>query len=129
MRYVLRNISACTLLHLLTLIVSTTTSSGTSTGAPSLSSRIVNGLKLKYPVNEINRVLTCWDRFERGEKLDRYVDDGKQIYQQADCFVDGLTSEYLITYLLVSLVGSLIFILFTLFTIWCHLYYYSHSIS
>lgn len=60
--------------------------------AGALSARIVNGLKLKYPVSDITRVLTCWDRFEKGEKLDRYLDDNKEIYQQADCFVDGLTS-------------------------------------
>ena len=34
--------------------------------------------------------MKCWDNFERGEKLNRYLDDGKEILQTADCFVDGL---------------------------------------
>ena len=58
-----------------------------------LSSRIVNGLKLKYPqVSDISRVLTCWENFENGKKLDRFVDGNQEIKQEADCFVDNLTS-------------------------------------
>lgn len=61
--------------------------------AITLSTRIANGLKLKYPLQDITRVLTCWDKFTAGQKLDRFVDDNKEIHQIADCFVDGLKSN------------------------------------
>lgn len=59
----------------------------------SLSSRIVSGLKLKYPPREIERVLRCWDNFERGAKLDRFIGGDPEMHQQADCFVDGLNGR------------------------------------
>ena len=55
-----------------------------------LSARIVSGLKLKYPLSDIERVLRCWDNFEKGVKLERFVNNDPEIHQQADCFVDGL---------------------------------------
>jgi len=55
----------------------------------SLSQRIRTSVKAKFPESS-SRVLECWDKFEKGDKLHRYIDDKKEVLQTADCFVDGL---------------------------------------
>ena len=39
---------------------------------------------------DISRVITCWNNFVEGKKLERYLDNDKKVLQTADCYVDGL---------------------------------------
>jgi len=39
---------------------------------------------------DVSRVVTCWNNFVEGKKLDRYLDNDKKVLQTADCYVDGL---------------------------------------
>ena len=45
---------------------------------------------LRFSDQDISRVLQCWTDFAAGKKLERYLDDGKEVFQTADCFVEGL---------------------------------------
>eukprot|EP01039_Chlorochromonas_danica_P001547 gene1547-1685_t len=61
-----------------------------------LADRIKDALTIKYPPSQdISRILTCWDNFVAGKKLERYLlDEGnKEFLQTADCFVDGLSVQ------------------------------------
>lgn len=58
----------------------------------SLSSRILNNLKLRFKDQPIDRVITCWEDFASQKKCERYLDEKKEIYQTADCFVNGLNA-------------------------------------
>jgi aspartyl/asparaginyl beta-hydroxylase (cupin superfamily) len=73
-----------------------------------LSTRVKTAMSKKFSKDEgdVSRVVQCWDNFVAGQKLKRYIDvdtsaspssptsrfseTSKQIYQTADCYVDGL---------------------------------------
>ena len=59
----------------------------------SLSDRIKNNLLGKYGVQDVQRVVKCWDSFSKGELMERYLDDNQQVFQSAQCFVEGLSAE------------------------------------
>lgn len=58
-----------------------------------LSERIKANLIKKYTHDDINRVLRCWDSFSRGESVERYLDEGRTVFQSAQCFIEGLTAQ------------------------------------
>jgi len=59
----------------------------------SLADRIRNGVLNKFPRDEVSRVITCWDNFNAGKKLHRYLDEDKKVLQDAMCYVDGLEAS------------------------------------
>ncbi len=66
--------------------------SSTST-ASSLSNRILNGVKLKFPGN-IDRVIDCFTKFSQGVEVDILLGDGNSSHnrQKANCYVEGLAT-------------------------------------
>ena len=58
----------------------------------SLSSRIKNGLLLKFPASESTRVVDCFNRFLYQQDLDHLLGDQKDSHnrQQANCWVKGI---------------------------------------
>ena len=67
--------------------------SSTSTASSSLSNRILNGVKLKFPGNN-DRVIDCFTKFSQGIEVDRLLGDGSSSHnrQKANCYVEGLTT-------------------------------------
>ena len=64
--------------------------------APSLAEKIKSSVITKYnSKGQVDRVVECWDNFNTGAKLNRYLDSdgGKEVHQTADCFVTGLTAQ------------------------------------
>lgn len=49
-----------------------------------LSNRIKEALQIKFPRDrhDISRVVTCWDDFVAGKRLERYLDDDKEVLQR-----------------------------------------------
>lgn len=60
----------------------------------SLTDRIINCLHIKYPHNN-DRVLTCFQKFSKGEELDVFLGDSNDQHnrQKANCYVNGLTTK------------------------------------
>lgn len=59
-----------------------------------LADRIRESVLRKYDVNQVSRVITCWNDFIAGEKLHRYLDEPEnKVLQTADCFVKGLGAK------------------------------------
>lgn len=60
----------------------------------SLTDRISNAVKHKFPEESVGRVLDCFNRFSVGTELDHMMGDGKDDHnrQRANCYVDGLTT-------------------------------------
>jgi aspartate beta-hydroxylase len=57
-----------------------------------LSHRITTGLVKRFEVNSIDRVLKCFERFNKGEILDINLGNGSSDHnrQVANCWVDGI---------------------------------------
>ena len=68
--------------------------SSASTAATSLSLRILNGVKMKFP-SKIERVIECFTSFSQGTELDNLLGDGNSAHnrQKANCYVQGLTTQ------------------------------------
>jgi aspartate beta-hydroxylase len=56
-----------------------------------LGERIRKSVLLKYDNQQVHRVITCWNNFMDGKKLERHIDDDKRVFQSAECYIDGLT--------------------------------------
>lgn len=58
----------------------------------SLAERIRDSIVRKYDSDKVTRVLSCWNNFIEGKKLERYLDGNKKkVLQTADCFIEDLT--------------------------------------
>lgn len=56
-----------------------------------LSQRVKDAAIQKFSGSgDVSRIVTCWDNFVAGKKMDRFVGGNEEIKQTADCFVDGL---------------------------------------
>lgn len=64
-----------------------------STCSMSMSDRIRSAVLRKQPNGDVDRVITCWDKFSSGSGIERFLDGPKnQVLQKADCFVEGLSA-------------------------------------
>ena len=69
-----------------------------SSKSADLSERIVNGLVTKFTKPKVLRVLDCFEKFQKGEIIDRVLNfdiktelDKAHNRQQANCWIEGLT--------------------------------------
>lgn len=59
----------------------------------SLYNRIKSSVQRKFPGDNIDRVVDCWDRFVEGKNVEHYVDPPNNlVLQKADCYVQGLSA-------------------------------------
>ena len=74
----------------------------------SLAERIRDSVLRKYDANKVKRVITCWNNFIDGKKLERYLDgDKKKVLQTADCFIEDLTGATFFDYSLFPWIPAL----------------------
>lgn len=79
--------------HIQSTSLFSSTTAVASPGSLTLTSRILNGVKIKFP-DSSKRVVDCFERFSRGEEIDVLMGDGKSAHnrQRANCYVTGLTT-------------------------------------
>lgn len=58
----------------------------------SLALKILEGVVQNFDESEVYRVAQCWDRFARGQNVERNLDGNLEVVQSAECFVEGLSA-------------------------------------
>jgi hypothetical protein len=59
----------------------------------SLAEKISSAVTQKFSGLDVTRVTSCWDAFSAGKHVNHYLDEDKQVLQQAECYVQGLRAQ------------------------------------